>query len=91
MPEVDELLISVAEFDSIEVVECPSEGSGLNGRNLPRRDGSLTLFEEVGEIEGSGVSGLIVTGSISLTENSGQNDCSLRVDFFALECGGRLT
>lgn len=91
MPEVDELLISVAEFDGVGLVDSPSEGFGLDGRNPPRTDGSLTLFEEVGDVEGSGVSGLTVTSSRSVTENSGPDNCFLRVNLFALEGGGRLT
>jgi hypothetical protein len=62
---------TVAEFDGSNAVDSLKDGFGLDGRNPPRMDGSLTLIKEIGEIGGLGGSGLIVTGSRSATEISG--------------------
>lgn len=74
----DKLLLTVAKFDDVGAVDSPIEGFGLDDRDLSRTDGSLTLLDE---IEGSGVSGLIVTASSSATEHSGPDDRSLRAHF----------
>lgn len=76
---------AVAEFDGSNAVDSLKDGFGLDGRNPPRTDGSLTLIIEIGEIGGFGGSGLIVTGSRSATETSGL-DASLPLSLRAHFC-----